>query len=143
MMKWLKDQYTKYGEVISYLFFGVLATIVNIGIFYFFDTLLNTPYLIANGLSIIGAILFAFFTNKKYVFKSNTTSKEESFREFILFVGFRLASGVFDMLSMYILVSLLTVDTNISKILTQFIVVVVNYVFSKVFIFKQEGGEHD
>lgn len=143
MMKWLKDQYTKYGEVISYLFFGVLATIVNIGIFYFFDTLLNTPYLIANGLSIIGAILFAFFTNKKYVFKSNTTSKEESFREFILFVGFRLASGVFDMLSMYILVSLLTVDTNISKILTQFIVVVVNYVFSKVFIFKQEEGEHD
>ncbi|GEL67996.1 GtrA family protein [Marinilactibacillus psychrotolerans] len=143
MMKWLKDQYTKYNEVISYLFFGVLATIVNIGIFYFFDTLLNTPYLIANGLSIIGAILFAFFTNKKYVFKSNTTSKEESFREFILFVGFRLASGVFDMLSMYILVSLLTVDTNISKILTQFIVVVVNYVFSKVFIFKQEEGEHD
>lgn len=143
MMKWLKDQYTKYGEVMSYLFFGVLATIVNIGIFYFFDTLLNTPYLIANGLSIIGAILFAFFTNKKYVFKSNTTSKEESFREFILFVGFRLASGVFDMLSMYILVSLLTVDTNISKILTQFIVVVVNYVFSKVFIFKQEEGEHD
>ncbi|WP_413526648.1 GtrA family protein [Marinilactibacillus psychrotolerans] len=143
MMKWLKDQYTKYNEVISYLFFGVLATIVNIGIFYFFDTLLNTPYLIANGLSIIGAILFAFITNKKYVFKSNTTSKEESFREFILFVGFRLASGVFDMLSMYILVSLLTVDTNISKILTQFIVVVVNYVFSKVFIFKQEEGEHD
>ncbi|MFL2124319.1 GtrA family protein [Marinilactibacillus psychrotolerans] len=143
MMKWLKDQYTKYNEVISYLFFGVLATIVNIGIFYFFDTLLNTPYLIANGLSIIGAILFAFFTNKKYVFKSNTTSKEESFREFILFVGFRLASGVFDMLSMYILVSLLTVDTNISKILTQFIVVVVNYVFSKVFIFKQEEGEND
>ncbi|WP_226910125.1 GtrA family protein [Marinilactibacillus psychrotolerans] len=143
MMKWLKDQYTKYEEVINYLFFGVLATVVNVGIFYLFDTLLQTPYLFANGLSIMGAILFAFFTNKKYVFKSNTTSKEESFREFILFVGFRLASGVFDMLSMYILVSLLTVDTNISKILTQFIVVVVNYVFSKVFIFKQEEGEHD
>ncbi|MFL2059906.1 GtrA family protein [Marinilactibacillus psychrotolerans] len=143
MIKLLKDQYTKYEEVINYLFFGVLATVVNVGIFYLFDTLLQTPYLFANGLSIMGAILFAFFTNKKYVFKSETVSKREAFREFYLFVGFRLTSGIFDMLSMYILVDFLTIDTNVSKIITQFIVVVVNYVFSKVFIFKQEEGEND
>ncbi|SJN35658.1 Teichoic acid glycosylation protein [Marinilactibacillus psychrotolerans 42ea] len=143
MIKLLKDQYTKYEEVINYLFFGVLTTFVNIVIFFIFDTLLQTPYLFANGLSIIGAILFAFFTNKKYVFKSETVSKREAFREFYLFVGFRLTSGIFDMLSMYILVDFLTIDTNVSKIITQFIVVVVNYVFSKVFIFKQEEGEND
>ena len=114
-----------------------------LGFFILFDTLLQTPYLFANGLSIIGAILFAFFTNKKYVFKSETVSKREAFREFYLFVGFRLTSGIFDMLSMYILVDFLTIDTNVSKIITQFIVVVVNYVFSKVFIFKQEEGEND
>lgn len=140
MMNQIKNLYKKYQEVIDYLFFGVLATVVNIGIFYIFDTLLGTPYLFANGLSIIGAILFAFITNKKYVFKSKTISKKESFKEFYLFVGFRLVSGVFDMLSMYILVDFLTVDTNISKIITQFIVVVVNYAFSKLFIFKQEEG---
>ena len=143
MIRKVRSLYLKYREVIDYLFFGVLATFVNIVIFFIFDTLLQTPYLFANGLSIIGAILFAFFTNKKYVFKSETVSKREAFREFYLFVGFRLTSGIFDMLSMYILVDFLTIDTNVSKIITQFIVVVVNYVFSKVFIFKQEEGEND
>ncbi|MFJ1626586.1 GtrA family protein [Marinilactibacillus psychrotolerans] len=143
MIRKVRSLYLKYREVIDYLFFGVLTTFVNIVIFFIFDTLLQTPYLFANGLSIIGAILFAFFTNKKYVFKSETVSKREAFREFYLFVGFRLTSGIFDMLSMYILVDFLTIDTNVSKIITQFIVVVVNYVFSKVFIFKQEEGEND
>lgn len=139
-MKQIKSLYFKYQEVIDYLFFGVLATIVNIGVFYVFDTLLDTPYLFANAISIIAAILFAFVTNKKYVFKSTSTSNKEAFREFYLFVGFRLVSGLFDMLSMFILVDFLTIDTNISKIITQFIVVVVNYAFSKLFIFKQEEG---
>ncbi|WP_080146770.1 GtrA family protein [Marinilactibacillus piezotolerans] len=139
-MKQIKSLYFKYQEVIDYLFFGVLATIVNIGVFYVFDTLLDTPYLFANAISIIAAILFAFVTNKKYVFKSTSTSTKEAFREFYLFVGFRLVSGLFDMLSMFILVDFLTIDTNISKIITQFIVVVVNYAFSKLFIFKQEEG---
>ncbi|MFL2119476.1 GtrA family protein [Marinilactibacillus psychrotolerans] len=143
MIRKVRSLYLKYREVIDYLFFGVLTTFVNIVIFFIFDTLLQTPYLFANGLSIIGAILFAFFTNKKYVFKSETVSKREAFREFYLFVGFRLTSGIFDMLSMYILVDFLAIDTNVSKIITQFIVVVVNYVFSKVFIFKQEEGEND
>ncbi len=139
-MKQIKSLYFKYQEVIDYLFFGVLATIVNIGVFYVFDTLLDTPYLSANAISIIAAILFAFVTNKKYVFKSTSTSNKEAFREFYLFVGFRLVSGLFDMLSMFVLVDFLTIDTNISKIITQFIVVVVNYAFSKLFIFKQEEG---
>lgn len=139
-MKQIKSLYLKFKEVIDYLFFGVLTTVVNIGVFYVFDTLLDTPYLFANAISIIAAILFAFVTNKKYVFKSTSTSNKEAFREFYLFVGFRLVSGLFDMLSMFILVDFLTIDTNISKIITQFIVVVVNYAFSKLFIFKQEEG---
>lgn len=62
MIRKVRSLYLKYREVIDYLFFGVLTTFVNIVIFFIFDTLLQTPYLFANGLSIIGAILFAFFT---------------------------------------------------------------------------------
>lgn len=140
MINQVHELYKKYEEVINYLFFGVLATIVNIAVFYLFDTVLDVPYLYANAISIVAAILFAFVTNKLYVFKSQSASKGEAFKEFYLFVGFRLLSGVFDMLSMFILVDFLTINTNVSKIITQFIVVVVNYVFSKWFIFKQKEG---
>ena len=105
--------------------------------FYLLDTVLDVQYLIANLVSIIVSILFAFFTNKKYVFKSKSESFQSWMKEFVLFCSFRALSGVFDMLSMWILVDFLTLDTNIAKIATQFIVVVLNYFFSKFFVFKR------
>lgn len=140
-MDWISKLIEKYREFIEYLVFGVLTTVVNIGVFFVLDTGLGVPYLIANALAIIISILFAFFTNKKYVFKSNPPTAGAAFREFYLFVGFRLISGFFDMLSMYILVDLILLDTNIAKLLTQFIVVLLNYVFSKFFVFKKGGQD--
>lgn len=129
--------YVKYEEAIIYLVFGVLTTVVNIVAFYLLDTVFDVQYLIANLVSIIVSILFAFFTNKKYVFKSKSESFQSWMKEFVLFCSFRVLSGVFDMLSMWILVDFLTLDTNIAKIATQFIVVVLNYFFSKFFVFKR------
>lgn len=135
-MEFIKKMYHKYEEAIIYLVFGVLTTVVNIVVFYLLDTVLDVQYLIANLVSIIVSILFAFFTNKKYVFKSKSENFQSWMKEFVLFCSFRVLSGVFDMLSMWILVDFLTLDTNIAKIATQFIVVVLNYFFSKFFVFK-------
>lgn len=128
--------YNKYREVIDYIIFGGLTTLVNIVAFFIFDTLLSWPYLIANAIAIVVSILFAYFTNKLFVFKTKDLPLKENILEFARFIGFRLLSGVADMVTMWILVDLLTLDTNIAKLLTQFIVVVLNYVFSKLFIFK-------
>ncbi|AGY82190.1 MAG: hypothetical protein PWR19_288 [Carnobacterium sp.] len=136
MMK-IKELVNKYAEVISYLIFGGLTTVVNIIVFYLFDSILDVHYLFANAIAIIASILFAFFTNKKYVFKSSTPTVKLWLKEFSLFVSFRLLSAVFDMGSMWLLVDGLELNTNIAKIITQFIVVVLNYAFSKFFIFKQ------
>jgi len=129
------DIYYQYREIIDYIFFGGLTTLVNIVVFFIFDTILGWPYLVANAIAIILSILFAYITNKLYVFKTSTNELRENIYEFIKFVGFRLLSGLADMTSMWILVDLIFIDTNIAKLFTQFIVVVLNYVFSKFFIF--------
>ncbi len=135
-MKWFKKIYIKYQEIFKYILFGVLTTVVNIAVFFLFDTVLNFPYLIANAISIIVAILFAFFTNQKYVFKTELPTFKLAFKEFYLFVGLRLISGLFDMLSMWTFIDFMNLETNFSKIITQFIIVVLNYIFSKLYIFK-------
>src|SRR5699024_2846410 len=129
------DLYYRYREIIDYIFFGGLTTLVNIVVFFIFDTLLSWPYLIANAIAIILSILFAYVTNKLFIFKTFSNNLQENMYEFIKFIGFRLLSGLADMLSMCVLVDLIFVNTNVAKLLTQFIVVVLNYVFSKFFIF--------
>ena len=128
--------YKKYREVIDYIIFGGLTTLVNLIAFYIFDTLIGWPYLVANAMAIILSILFAYVTNKMFVFRTKELGAKENVLEFIKFIGFRGVSGLADMMTMWILVDLITMNTNIAKLLTQFIVVVLNYVFSKFFIFK-------
>ncbi len=135
-MSTLKKLYQKNEEIINYLVFGGLTTLVNVVVFFVFNSLLGVQYLIANAISIVLSILFAFFTNKKYVFKSETLTAQAWLKEFLLFCSFRLVSAGFDMLSMWILVGGLELDSNLAKLATQFIVVVLNYFFSKWFIFK-------
>lgn len=132
----MMNLYKKYREVIDYIIFGGLTTLVNIVAFFIFETLLGWPYLTANAVAIVLSILFAYITNKLFVFKTRDMTFSENTIEFVKFIGFRLVSGLADMAAMWILVDLITIDTNIAKLLTQFIVVVLNYVFSKLFIFK-------
>ncbi len=135
-MKWFKKIYREYQEIFEYLLFGLLTTIVNIVVFFLLDTVINIPYLMANAISIVVAIMFAFYTNKKYVFKSEPSTFTLVFKEFYLFVGLRLISGLFDMLTMWTLVDFMNLESNSSKIPTQFVVVILNYIFSKLIIFK-------
>lgn len=133
----LKKLYEKNQEILSYLIFGGLTTLVNFVVFYAFDTVLDIQYLIANALSILASIIFAFFTNKKYVFKSQSVTISAWIKEFFLFCSFRLISAGFDMLSMLLLIGILQWNSNVAKLATQIIVVFLNYFFSKWFIFKK------
>lgn len=125
--------------LINYVIFGVLTTAVNLIVFWVANTPLHLYYLVANLIAWFLSVVFAFFTNKYFVFKSRTIGWKPFLKEFLLFLWMRVLSGVFDMGSMFAMVSLLKIDDVIAKILTQFVIVMLNYTFSKVVIFKERG----
>ncbi len=142
MIQKIKKIYNKYEEILSYLFFGVLTTIVSFTTYLLFaNTFLaeksDLDIQIANVLSWICAVTFAYITNRIFVFKSKVKGKKQA-KEIVNFVIARLASLLIDMAMMYILYSLMHIDDTIAKIIVQFVVVVMNYIFSKVIIFKKE-----
>lgn len=127
----------KQKEVILYLVFGVLTTLINIVTFYIMNDVFHVYYMTSNVIAWITSVLFAFITNKLFVFESRNKTKKENTYELVSFFGFRLLSLGIDMLCMYVLISLIHVNDLISKIIVNVIVVVLNYVFSKVIIFKK------
>ena len=137
----LKNLYKKYKEIINYLIIGGLTTVVSLATFYivriFFLT--NNTQLdiqISNIISWFFAVLFAFITNKKYVFESKKEGKEKLI-EMIKFYLSRITTLLIDMATMWLLTAPLNINDKISKIIVQFIIVVLNYVFSKIFVFNK------
>ena len=129
----------KHREVIMYLIFGVLTTLISLLVYYgLVYTILNPEDALqlqmANILSWIAGVTFAYFTNRKYVFESNNKNKIKEAGSFVLA---RVATLVMDMLIMFIGVTLLSFNDKIIKIISQIIVIVANYVFSKIFVFKK------
>lgn len=120
-------------ELILYLIFGILTTIVNIVVYLIFAKFLNIDYIISNIFAWFFSVLFAYVTNRIWVFerKSNNIIKEAT-----LFYGGRVFSGVLDTGLMYLFIDILFINDFISKIIIQVIVVIVNYVFSKFIVFK-------
>ena len=142
MISKTKELYKKYKEIINYVIVGGLTTVVSIGSFYLVRVLIfksdsQLDIQISNIISWILAVLFAFFANKKYVFESKKNGKDQ-FIEMIKFYLSRLSTLIIEMICMWILTSLLKIDDKISKLLVQFIVMVLNYVFSKIFVFKKD-----
>ncbi len=141
MINKIKEIYFKYEEIISYLFFGFLTTVVSFGTYVLFaNTFLagksDLDIQIANVLSWICAVIFAYVTNRIFVFKSKTIGKEKV-KEVFNFALARVFSLLVDMFMMYILYSVMHIDDTISKIIVQFVVVAMNYILSKVIIFKK------
>ncbi len=146
MINKIKKLYKKYEEIINYIIVGVLTTIVSIASYYFFRFLIftkdsNFDIQVCTVISWILAVLFAFVTNKRYVFKSKEKGKSEII-EMFKFYGSRLTTLLIEMLSMYILTDLINVNDKLSKILVQFIVLVLNYLFSKLFVFKKSNSNN-
>ncbi len=136
-MEKLVGLFNKYREVIDYLFFGVLATVVNLVVYFVCADVFHWNYMIANALSWLAAVLFAYVTNRTWVFKSSVTGFKGIMSEMSKFVGCRVFSGVIDMAIMFVSVSLIGIPDSWAKIITQVVVVVLNYIFSKLIIFKE------
>ena len=124
-------------EVFIYLFFGGLATVVNIVVFALSYQVFQLDWPISNTLSWVFSVLFAFVTNKVWVFKSKTENFGALAWEFGKFVFARVVSFGMDMACMYLFIDMLHTGNLVAKLITQFVVVVANYIFSKVFIFKK------
>lgn len=142
MIEKIKKLYSNYKEIVNYLIIGVLTTVVSLVSFYLIRIFVFTndsqfDIQFANIISWILAVLFAFVTNKKYVFESKSTGYQK-FVEMIKFYVSRLTTLGVEMFVMWLLTSPLKVDDMISKIIVQFIIVILNYVFSKLFVFKKK-----
>lgn len=140
MIKKAKNLYNKHDEIINYLVVGVLTTVVSLVSFYIVRLFIFTHNTqlhiqIANIISWILSVLFAFITNKKYVFKSSKKGKDK-LKEMIKFYLSRLTTLVIDMLTMWILTSIIHINDKIAKLIVQVILVILNYIFSKIFVFK-------
>lgn len=132
-MKKVLDLYNKYKEIINYIIVGGCTTIVSIVSYFLFRLVINN-YLICTILSWIVAVIFAYFTNRIFVFNSKD---KNVLLEFIKFIMARILSLLSELFVMFILVDLIKIDDKISKIIVQFIVLVLNYIFSKIFVFKK------
>ena len=115
------------------MIFGFLTTLVNILTYILFVHLFQLNFLLGNVLAWFVSVVFAYITNRIWVFESKN---EKVFTEFTLFVGGRLFSGFLDTSLLYIFVDILVVNDIISKIIIGIIVVIVNYILSRDIIFK-------
>lgn len=119
-------------EAFNYLVVGAFTTLISIVSYYLFRLVLE-DYFICTILSWICAVLFAYITNRLFVFKSKD---KNVLKEFFAFIFSRILSLVFEMLFMFILVDVFKISDKISKLAVQFFIIVLNYVFSKLFVFK-------
>ena len=138
-MEKIMEIYKKYKEVINYLIVGGLTTVLSLGTYYIcVYTFLNPEnpleLQIANIIAWIVGVVFAYFTNRKFVFESKEQNK---IKESAKFVGSRLTTLVLDMLIMWLGVTILCFNDKIMKIISQILLIVGNYVISKFFVFKK------
>ncbi|MBQ2897221.1 MAG: GtrA family protein [Clostridia bacterium] len=127
----------KYKPIVLYVFFGGLTTLVNIISYFFTSHVLNCNTLISNSVAWMLSVLFAFITNKLYVFNSQGRSAKELIYEIVSFFSCRVFSGVIDTAIMVLLVDFLQFNSMACKIITNVIVMTLNYFASKFVIFKK------
>ena len=125
-----------YGnDVVRYVFFGGCTTLVNLVCFYILWNLCHLNLNIANVISIIAAIIFAYIVNSKYVFQDKCETLKDHIKPFGKFIGARLATMVIEVGGVWLLVEQLHMNDMLGKFATQFVVLVLNYIFSKFLVF--------
>lgn len=123
----------KIKELFLYLIFGILTTIINIIVFHISYKICAVSIIISNIFAWISAVLFAYITNKKFVFESNTN---QPLKEMFSFYIARIITLIIETIFLYIFINILKIDSFFSKIISNIIVIVLNYIFSKLWIFK-------
>ena len=137
MLQKIRALVEKYWDIVTYLIFGVLTTVVNYLVYLPIYNLLGASAAVSNAIAWVAAVAFAFLTNKPFVFKSHDWSAKTVLPELSKFVGCRVASGVLETLILLLAVDILGWNGNIWKIITSVMVVILNYVASKLLVFRK------
>lgn len=134
----LKNLYQKYRQIFWYLFFGVCTMILNTVCYTVLYELLEVPNVPSTVIAWLAAVIVAFVTNKLVVFESRERAGKGLF-ELVSFFGCRVATGLLDVLIMWIAVDLLAGNSVLWKLVSNVIITVLNYIVSKFFIFKSKS----
>ena len=144
MKDFVKNIWIKYNikSILTYLIVGFITTIVNLLVYFVATNLFLDPsnaleLQIANVLAWIIAVLFAYFANRKFVFKSNNKNKlNEAFK---FYLG-RVSTLLLEMLLMFLMVSIMSINDKISKLVVQILVIISNYIISRFLVFTEKNG---
>ena len=128
-------------ETITYIIFGVLTTVVNYVVYYILYKFTGLDALAYNIIAWVAAVIFAFFTNKLFVFESKSFKPSIIFRELATFVSARVVSLLLEEAFLALTVKVIGIHELLAKLIIAVIVVIVNYFASKLFIFKKEKGD--
>ena len=135
----LQPRWRKYREVLLYLLFGGLTTLISIIVFWLCNRPLGLNEHIANAVSWVLAVLFAYLTNAAWVFFARPGSRGEALRQLLSFYAGRLATLGVEELILLVFVTWLKLDSMLVKIAAQVVVIVLNYVISKLLVFRKKG----
>lgn len=137
MMGKLRVLIRKHYDILAYLFFGVLTTVVNYIVYLPCYNLLHFSAAVSNVIAWVAAVAFAYLTNKPFVFKSYDWSAKTVVPELTKFVGSRIVSGALETAIIFVTVDLLLLNGNVMKLITSVLVVILNYVASKLLVFRK------
>lgn len=133
--------YKRHKQVLLYLFFGAVTTVISIGVFSLLNIALGVNEHIANLTSWVLAVLVAFLTNRTMVFDAETNSAGAFLAQMITFYAGRVATLLVEELIIFVFITTLKFDSFTVKLVAQIIIIILNYVISKLFVFKNNGAE--
>lgn len=139
MLQKIRELMIQYWDIVSYLFFGVLTTVVNYLVYLPCYNALGLSAVISNAIAWVVAVAFAYLTNKPFVFKSNDWSAKTVIPELTKFLGCRIGSGAAETVILYFAVDILGMNGNVWKLLTNVLVVILNYIGSKLLVFRKKA----
>ncbi|MBQ8298966.1 MAG: GtrA family protein [Clostridia bacterium] len=133
----MKELIKKYRGIISYLFFGVCSTLINIITYYLAAHILELSTIVSTVIAWIVAVIFAYITNKIWVFECKSWKLEVLIKEATSFFACRILTGLLDVIIMTVFVDVLLFNDMLIKIISNVIVIILNYIASKLIVFKK------
>ena len=131
--------YRRHREQIDYLFWGVMTTVVNFAVYFVCTRALNIHHLASNAAAWVVSVAFAYFVNKIFVFRAKDWTGKVVLREAAQFTSGRIASGVMEMVLLLVFVDWLGLPDAIIKVISNVLVIIVNYIISKFLVFKRKS----
>ena len=137
----MKKLFGQYKHIILYLIFGIITTLVNLVVYFICARIWDLDTVPSTIIAWIIAVAVAYFTNRKWVFESEVTGFLPILLEMGLFFLFRLATGVMDVIIMHVTVDIFEWNELIMKVISNVVVVILNYIFSELLIFRKKGNK--